>query len=336
MPIPTWRPPPTHRSAGGHTVRYGPLVGSTSKVIVSVDGHRLSLSNLDKVLYPEVGFTKAEVVDYYTRIAGVLLPHLAGRPLTRKRYPDGVEAASFFEKNAPSHTPGWVRTVTLPVPGSTMNRETVDFVVVEEQATLVWLANLAALELHVPQWTVGPKGGVHGADLLVFDLDPGEPATVVECARVATLVRDALAADGLDTYAKTSGSKGLQVYAPVAETPAERTGAYAKALAQRLEQEHPDLVVHRMAKNLRGGKVLLDWSQNNAAKTTVAPYSLRARPRPTVSTPVTWPEVEACRRPGDLVFESADVLGRVESEGDLSAPLLAEDRPPLPRVSPGP
>lgn len=309
---------------------YGPIVATSSKVTVSVDGHRLALSNLEKVLYPETGFSKAEVVDFYTRVAPVLLPHLAGRPLTRKRYPDGVDSASFFEKNAPSHTPAWVRTVTLPVPGSTMNRDTIDFVLVEHQATLVWLANLAALELHVPQWTVGPRGGVRGADLLVFDLDPGEPATVVECARAAVLVREAAEADGLTTYAKTSGSKGLQVYAPVAETSPESTSAYARALAQRLEKQHPQLVVHRMAKNLRGGKVLIDWSQNNGAKTTVAPYSLRARARPTVSTPLTWAEVDACRRPSDLVFEAGDVLDRVADSGDLFAPLLSRRRPGLP------
>jgi len=303
---------------------------SADRVTVEVDGRRLSLSNLDKVLYPAPGFAKAEVVDYYTRVAPVLLPHLRGRPLTRKRYPDGVEGPSFFEKNAPSHTPDWVRTVTLPAPGSTKDRDTVRYVVVDDLPTLVWLANLAALELHVPQWTVGPRDGVHGADLLVFDLDPGAPATVVECCRVATLIREALADDGLRAHPKTSGSKGLQLYVPVAEAPPERTSAYARELARRLEAAHPDLVVHRMAKNLRGGKVLVDWSQNNGAKTTVAPYSLRAREQPTVSAPLTWEEVEECRAPGDLVLLAGDVLDRVDREGDLFAPLLAADRPALP------
>jgi bifunctional non-homologous end joining protein LigD len=262
----------------------------------------------------------------------VLLPHLTGRPLTVKRYPNGVDGPFFFEKNAPRGTPEWVRTVELPAPGSTMNRDTIAYVVVEELATLVWLANLAALELHTPQWRVGPRGGVRGADQLVLDLDPGAPATIVECCQVALLLRDLLAADGLPSYPKTSGSKGLQVYAPVAEVPAERTSAYAKALAERLERERPDLVVSRMTKSLRPRKVLVDWSQNNAAKTTVSVYSLRARPLATVSTPVTWEEViltTQTRRP--LEFTHADVLARVEADGDLFAPLVETDpRPAIP------
>jgi bifunctional non-homologous end joining protein LigD len=300
------------------------------RVTVHVDGHRLTLSNLSKVLYPEDGFTKGEVIDYYTRIASVLLPHITDRPMTRKRYPDGVAAESFFEKNAPSHTPSWVRTVVLPSPGSSMGRETVRYVVVDDLPTLVWLANLAALELHVPQWTVGPRGGVRDADRLVFDLDPGPPATIVECCTVACLVRDALAEEGLQAWVKTSGSKGMQLYVPLKPVSWEKIHAYAKALAQRLEAEHPDLVVHRMEKRLRPGKVLIDWSQNNSAKTTVAPYSLRARSHPTVSTPVTWDEVEACRTPDDLRFLSEDVLRRVEEYGDLFEPLLSMPQP-LPR-----
>jgi len=307
-----------------------PRVPAAQKVAVDVDGHRLTLSNLDKVLYPELGFTKGEVIDYYTRISPALLPHLRGRPLTRKRYPDGVEGQSFFEKNAPSHTPSWVRTVRLPAPGSTKNRDEIDYVVVDELATLVWTANLAALELHVPQWTVGPRGGAHGPDLLVFDLDPGEPATVVECCRVACMLRDELAADGLAGHPKSSGSKGMQLYVPVAETTDKHTSEYARALARRLESAHPDLVLHRMTRELRKGKVFVDWSQNNAAKTTVAPYSLRARPLPTVSTPVTWDEVEQCRRPEDLRFTGREVLDRVDAHGDLFAPLTAVRRPALP------
>src|SRR5215207_3525049 len=186
-------------------------------VAVEVDGRTLKLSNLDKVLYPEVGLTKGEVIRYYTCVAPVLLPHLAGRPLTVKRYPNGVDGQFFFEKNASRSKPDWVRTATLPVPGSTMKRDTIDFVVVEELATLVWLANLAALELHTPQWRVGPRDGVHGADQLVLDLDPGEPATVVECCAVALLLREHLVGDGLEPVAKTSGNKGMQVYAAVAE-----------------------------------------------------------------------------------------------------------------------
>jgi bifunctional non-homologous end joining protein LigD len=292
------------------------------RVTVQVGDRELSLSNLDKVLYPETGFTKGEVLDYYTRIAPVLLPHLEGRPLTLKRYPDGVEGKSFFEKNAPSHTPDWVRRVRLPTPGSTKQRETIDFVVVRDLPTLVWAANLATLELHVPMWRVGPRGAVRNPDTLVFDLDPGPPATVVECCEVAQLLRDVLDGDGLSSYPKTSGSKGLQLYVPLdATSPWQDAHGYAKQLAQRLTKERPDLVVWQMKKELRGGKVLVDWSQNNAAKTTVAVYSLRARPAPTVSTPVTWDEVAACRRPEDLRFTSADVLARVDRDGDGFAPV---------------
>jgi len=297
------------------------------RVTVAVDGRRLTLSNLTKVLYPETGFTKGEVVDYYSRIAPVLLPHVADRPATRKRYPDGVDGPSFFEKNAPSHTPSWVRTVVLPSPGSSMGRETVRYVVVDDLPTLVWLANLAALELHVPQWTVGPRGGVRDADRLVFDLDPGPPATIVECCEVACLLRDALGEVGLDAWAKTSGSKGMQLYVPLKPVDWQQVHAYAKDLAQRMEGEHPKLIVHRMDKRLRPGKVFIDWSQNNSAKTTVAPYSLRARAHPTASTPVTWDEVGACRDPEDLRFLAGDVLDRVREHGDLFAPLLATPQP---------
>jgi bifunctional non-homologous end joining protein LigD len=292
-----------------------------NKTIVEVGDHRLAISNLEKILYPQTGFTKGQVLDYYARIAPVLLPHLAGRPLTRKRYPNGVDGPSFFEKNAPRGTPEWVRTVTLPVPGSTMNRETIDFVIVDNLETLVWTANLASLELHVPQWKVGPRGGVQQPDLLVLDLDPGAPATIVECCEVALLLKEILEADGLVGYAKTSGSKGLQMYAPIKPTPDDDTRAYARGLAKRLEKQRPDLVVSDMTKALRHGKVLVDWSQNAAAKTTVAPYSLRARPEPTVSTPVSWAEVSACRSPEMLVFLAGEVLDRVERDGDLLADL---------------
>jgi bifunctional non-homologous end joining protein LigD len=305
----------------------------TSKTIVEVGDHRLAISNLEKILYPQTGFTKGEVLDYYARIAPVLLPHLAGRPLTRKRYPNGVDGPFFFEKNAPRGTPEWVRTVTLPVPGSTMNRETIDFVVVDNLETLVWTANLASLELHVPQWKVGPRGGVQHPDLLVLDLDPGPPATIVECCEVALLLKEILEADGLVGYAKTSGSKGLQMYAAIKPTPDDDTRAYARGLAKRLEKQRPDLVVSDMTKALRYGKVLVDWSQNAAAKTTVAPYSLRARPEPTVSTPVSWAEVSGCRSPETLVFLASEVLERVERDGDLLADLASlptARRPTLP------
>ena len=301
----------------------------TTRSTVEVDGRRLALSNLDKVLYPDSGFTKGEVVDYYARIAPVLLPHVADRPMSFKRYPDGVEGEGFFAKNAPRGTPAWVRTVRLPAPGSSMDRETLDYVVVDSLATLVWAANLAALELHVPQWTVGPRGGVRGSDRLVLDLDPGEPATVVECAEVALLLKELVEADGLEPHAKTSGSKGMQVSAAVKETTDERTSAYAHELAKRLEKERPDLVVSRMTKSLRPGKVFVDWSQNNAAKTTVAPYALRARVQPWVSTPVTWDEVAAARTVKDLRFTAPEVLDRVDAHGDLWA-ALAETGPALP------
>ncbi len=299
----------------------------STKVTVDVEGRQVTLSNLDKVLYPDVGFTKGQVLDYYSRIAPVLLPHLAGRAVTRKRYPDGVDAMVFFEKNAPRGTPDWVHLETLPSPGSTKDRDTIDYVLVDDLATLVWTANLAALELHTHLWRVKKPRGKPATqappDLIVFDLDPGPPATVVECCEVALLLREAMAEDGHEPLPKTSGSKGMQLYARAEGfASAEETSAYAKGLAQRLEKSHPDLVVHRMAKDLRPGKVLVDWSQNNAAKTTVSVYSLRARDRPTVSTPITWDEVEGCRRPQDLVFTSDDVLARVEELGDLFAPLL--------------
>jgi bifunctional non-homologous end joining protein LigD len=315
------------------------------RVRVVVDGHDLQLSNLDKVLYPATGFAKAEVIDYYTRIAPAILPHLAGRPLTRKRYPNGVGGQFFFEKNKPSHTPDWVCTARLPAPSSTMGRDEIEYVVCQDLATLVWVANLAALELHVPQWKVrglaspNPPGGsgsgrrhrrgspASGPDLLVFDLDPGAPATIVECAEVACLLRAEIAADGLAGYPKTSGNKGMQVYVPIAESTDQRTSGYAKALAERLERSHPRLVVSKMAKALRPGKVLVDWSQNNAAKTTVAPYSLRAAEQPTVSTPLTWAEVESGRQ---LRFVAGDVLDRYAEHGDLFDGLCGTDRPQLP------
>ena len=292
---------------------------SGTKVVVDVEGRQLALTNLEKVLYPAVGFTKGQVLDYYTRIAPVLLPHLAGRALTRKRYPNGVDGQPFFEKNAPRGTPEWVRIVTLASPGSTKGRESIDYTVVDSLAALVWTANLASLELHTHQWRVDSGA----PDLVVFDLDPGPPATVVECCAVALLLRDVLRADGFDAVAKTSGSKGLQLYARAGDlASSDEASAYAKALAQRFEASHPELVVHRMTKALRPGKVLVDWSQNSAAKTTVSVYSLRALDRPTVSTPVTWDEVAACTSPDDLVFTSNDVLARVADHGDLFAPLL--------------
>ena len=292
---------------------------------VEVDGRRLSLSNLGKVLYPPgpdfAGFSKAEVVDYYSRVATVLLPHVAGRPATFTRWPDGVDGKAFFEKNVPAHAPQWVRRVRLPSPGSTAGRSTIDYVLVEDLPTLVWAANLAALEIHVPQWQVDQDGAARGPDLLVLDLDPGPPATIVECCQVALKLRELLAADALVGYPKTSGSKGMQLLVPVEPVTDRVTSRYARGLATALARDHPDLVVAQMAKQVRPGKVYLDWSQNHAAKTTVAAYSLRARPVPTVSTPVSWDEVAACRQPLDLRFLAGDVLDRVARDGDLLAPL---------------
>jgi bifunctional non-homologous end joining protein LigD len=289
----------------------------TEKVLVRVDGRELSLSNLSKVLYPAAAFTKAEVIDYYTRIAPVMLPYLRGRPLTVKRFPNGVESQSFFEKNAPAHTPKWVRRVTLPVPGSTMNREKIDFAVVDDLPTLVYYANLAAIEFHVPMWRVDGEGDPLPPDTLVFDLDPGAPATIVECCRVAVLLRDELERDGLECFPKTSGNKGMQLYAPWDRGPG--TADYAKALAQRLESANP-LVTSVMARKARPGRVFIDWSQNNPAKTTVAHYSLRANRLPTVSTPLFWDEVEKCDEPDRLVFTASEALTRVEEHGDLFGP----------------
>ena len=298
------------------------MAKESQKVTVDVDGRHLTLSNLTKVLYPEAGFAQGEIIDYYSRIAPVLLPHLADRPLTVKRYPNGVESNFFFEKNAPNGTPSWVRTVTLPVPGSTMNRETIDFVVVEDLPTLVWLANLAALELHVPQWHVPRRARKPRTDIIVFDLDPGPPATIVECCEVALLLRDLLEEDGLTPFAKTSGSKGMQVSAAVEVSDPELPSRYAHAIAEHLERDRPDLIVSRMTKSLRPHKIFVDWSQNSPAKTTVAPYSLRAKSTPTVSTPVTWDEVAAGEH---LSFTAAEVLDRVDEHGDLFAGVLDDD-----------
>jgi len=288
----------------------------THKVPVEVDGRKLTLSNLDKVLYPEAGFTKAQVIDYYLHVAPALLPHIAGRAVTIKRYPEGVDGDFFFQKNAPPHRPDWVPTAKIPSPGSTKSRETIEYILGGDLPTLIWAANLAALELHTPMWRYPNMGE---PDLLVFDLDPGPPATVVECCEVALLLRPLLTERDLTLVPKTSGGKGLQLYAAVTDMTSQQTSDLAKELAERLEKERPDLIVAKMTKALREGKVLIDWSQNNAAKTTVAPYSLRARPQPTVSTPITWDEVEGCQRATDLVFTAEDVVKRVDAKGDLFA-----------------
>ncbi|MEU6081018.1 non-homologous end-joining DNA ligase [Streptomyces sp. NPDC047108] len=281
--------------------------------MTEVEGRRLALSNLDKVLYPD-GFTKGEVLHYYATVAGAFLPHLRDRPLSFLRYPDGSEGEHFFAKNLPLGTPDWVRTAVVPRSGA---GETGRHVLVQDLPTLIWAANLVT-EFHTPQWLADAPGM---ADRLVFDLDPGAPATIVECCTVARWLRDRLAADGLEVFAKSSGAKGLHILAALEPVPSEQVTAYAKALAVEAEHELRPLAIHRMARKLRSGKVFVDWSQNTAAKTTAAPYTLRARPTPTVSAPVTWEEVEACAAPEDLVFEAGAIVPRLEDHGDLLAPL---------------
>jgi bifunctional non-homologous end joining protein LigD len=298
---------------------------ASTKVTVDVGGRTVALSNLEKVLYPEAGFTKGEVIDYYVAVADVVLPHLADRILTRKRWPDGTAAEPFFEKNAPRGTPDWVRTVMMAEHGDAG----VEYVVADELPTLVWLANLAALELHVPQWKVDDEDTPLGADLLVFDLDPGPPADIVDCFDVAFALRQLLEDDGLTPYAKTSGNKGAQLYVPIEPVGSDKTSAYAKKMAEHLEAALPDLVLSSMDKKARRGKVFIDWSQNNGAKTTVAPYSLRGVGRPTVSTPVSWDEAAEAKTAADLRFESAEVVARVEELGDLFAD-MDDRRAPLP------
>ncbi|MBA2514789.1 MAG: ATP-dependent DNA ligase [Solirubrobacterales bacterium] len=292
-----------------------------TRVEVQIDGRTLSLSNLEKILYPKAGFTKGQVIDYYTRIAPVVLPHLRDRPLTLKRYPNGVDAQFFYEKQCPSHRPDWVRTAPV---WSRHTQRTIDFCVVDDLPTLVWTSNLADLELHT---SLARVDDVAAPRILAFDLDPGPPATIVQCAEVAVRLREVFEHLGLECFPKTSGSKGMQVYVPLnVPTSYEITKPFANAIAQLLERRHPELVVSDMKKTLRTGKVLVDWSQNDEHKTTVSVYSLRARDRPTVSTPITWEEVErilVTREPDDLVFDSAAVLARVAEHGDLFAPVEA-------------
>ncbi len=287
---------------------------------VDIEGQHLKLSNLDKVLYPEAGFTKGQVIDYYVRVAPVLLPHLRGRPLTMKRYPNGVGGMFFYEKNCPSHRPDWVKTARVWSEG---NNRWMDYCLIEDLATLVWAANLADLELHT---SLSLGKNVPQPSFLVFDLDPGAPATIVQCCQVGVWVRDIFSKLGLQSCPKTSGSKGLQIYVPL-NTPVtyDETKPFAHELARLLERQHPDFVVSDMKKALRTGKVLVDWSQNDDHKTTVCVYSLRAKQRPTASTPVKWAEVENCLKKGDpnlLVFDSDEVLARAKKYGDLFEPVL--------------
>jgi bifunctional non-homologous end joining protein LigD len=289
---------------------------------VEVDGRELKLTNLDKVLYPKAGFTKGEMVDYYAKVAPAIVPHLRGRAVTLRRFPEGVDDldAAFFEKRCPKHRPKWVKTARVEA-GPHAGK--IDFCVCDSLPTLIWMAQLAAIELH-PSLSLSraPKRPT----VLAFDLDPGPPADIVECCRIGLRLRDLFGHFEVESFAKTSGSKGLQIYVPLnGKASYEQTKPFAKAIAQLLEKQTPDRVVSKMKKVERKGKVFVDWSQNHQRKTTIAVYSLRARERPTVSTPVTWKEVEAAAESGDgsaLVFEAGDVLDRIEHHGDLFAPVL--------------
>ena len=300
----------------------GPIRAVGRKAVeVTVEDRRLRLTNLDKVMYPKTGFTKRDLIDYFVRIAPVLLPHLHDRPLTLKRYPDGVEGQFFYEKKCPSHRPDWVRTESV---WSRHNKANIDFCVVDDVPTLVWLANLADIELHT---SMALAREVSRPTMMVFDLDPGPPADIVACCRVGLMLRDMFEQLGLQSFAKTSGSKGMQVYVPLNRPVTyDDTKPFARVVAELMEKQHPELIVSRMTKSLRDGKVFIDWSQNDEHKTTVCVYSLRARDQPTVSTPVTWDEVaDALKRRSAkrLTFEYTDVLRRVERDGDLFAPVLA-------------
>ncbi len=289
---------------------------ASARVEVDVEGRLLSLSNLTKVLYPAVGFTKGEVIDYYTRVSPVLLAHLRDRPLTLKRYPNGVDEQYFYEKNCPSHAPEWVRRETV---------NGIPYCICDDLPTLVWLANLADLELHpsLSLWEPSDRPTV-----MAFDLDPGDGAGLAECCEVAVILRDALAQLGLDSYPKTSGSKGIQVYVPLNSEGVdyrEGTKRLSQALARHLEAQHPKLIVSSQKKELRRGRVLIDWSQNDEHKTTVCVYSLRAKERPTVSTPLMWEELEE-GDPERLVFEAGEVLERVAEHGDLYAAAVEQEQ----------
>jgi bifunctional non-homologous end joining protein LigD len=288
------------------------------KTEIEVKGRKLQVSNLEKVLYPAAGFTKAQVIDYYIRVSDVLLPHLKNRPITLKRYPDGVTGPFFYEKQCPPHRPDWVKTT--PVQAS---ERRIDYCVLDDLPALVWAANLADLELHT---FLHRAPAIGRPTALAFDLDPGAPADIVLCCKVGLWLREAFDALGLQCFPKTSGSKGLQVFVPLnGAATYVKTKPFAHAFAERLEREHPEAVVSNMQKSRRGGKVLIDWSQNDEHKTTICVYSLRAKERPTVSTPVTWDEVAKTAKTGDasrLVFESGDVLKRIGKKGDLFEPVL--------------
>ncbi|MEV6904630.1 non-homologous end-joining DNA ligase [Amycolatopsis sp. NPDC051372] len=325
VPAPT-RPLPTNPTPPQEPAAAPIVLGE--RVTVQVEHRQLTLSNLGKVLYAADGFTKGEVIHYYSQIAPLLLPHLKDRPVTFVRWPDGVEGEQWFEKNTPRGAPSWLRTVQLPSSGSRGSGKTIEYPLIDDLPALVWAANLAALELHVPQWTIS-DGGRSLPDRLVFDLDPGPDTSIVECCRVAVRLHDLLTADGLAPMPKTSGSKGMQLLTAIGTDDPRAPSAYAKRLAQLLARETPNDVTAVMAKAQRTGRVFIDWSQNNPAKTTIAPYSLRGREQATVSTLITWDEVRACRKPAQLTFTTDNVLDRTAEIGDLLAD-LADQHAPLP------
>jgi bifunctional non-homologous end joining protein LigD len=300
--------------------------------LVEVDGRELKLTNLDKVLYPKTGFTKGEAIDYYARVADAIVPHLRGRAVTLRRFPEGVDDtdAAFFEKRCPKHRPEWVKTASV-LAGA--HAGDIDFCVCEDRPTLIWMAQLAAIELH-PSLSLARKP--EQPTVLAFDLDPGPPANVIDCCRIAVRIRELFGHFDLECFPKTSGSKGLQVYVPLnSKADYDGTKPFARAIAQMLEKQTPKEVVSKMAKVGRKGKIFVDWSQNHPSKTTVAVYSLRARERPTASTPVSWDEVEMALDRGDpemLVFEAGEVVERFEEHGDLFAPVL-ELKQKLPDVA---
>jgi bifunctional non-homologous end joining protein LigD len=317
-------------------------MAAAGDLVTRVGERTLTLTNLDKVLFPSVGFTKAEVIDYYLRIASVMLPHIRDRAMTRLRFPDGVgpDRSPFYEKNAPMGTPEWVRRVKVNTSDGI-----IDYIVVDDEAAVVWLANLAALEMHVPQWTVSsatpvngiislpelqPRSGEPLANRLVVDLDPGAGMTIVESARAALIVAARLADDGLIPIAQTSGSKGIQVYAAIAPTRSKTAWNYVKRLNASLHKAQPDFFVAAMSVEQRAGRIYVDYNQNLAARNTIAPYSMRGRDRPAVATPVTWEELGSVRGPDDLRFTPEDVLARVAAHGDLAVDLLTSEASPLP------
>ena len=317
-----------------------------SEVVTKVGDRTLTLTNLDKVLYPATGYTKAEVINYYLHIAPTMLPYIADRALTRLRFPDGVgpDRFSFYEKNAPMGTPAWVRRARVGTSDGI-----IDYVVADDQPTLVWLANLAALELHVPQWTIGsarpaahgvvdlpeldPRGGEPLANRVVVDLDPGAGMSIVESARAALIVASRMAEDGLIPVPQTSGSKGIQVYAAVAPARSRDVWSYVKQLNATLAKAYPDFFIAAMSVEQRAGRIYVDYNQNLAARNTIAPYSMRGRERPSVATPVTWDELGEVRAADDLRFAPEQVLARIEEYGDLAADLLVGDPPELPPLS---